>query len=170
LTIEILSESYYEAQKTMEYDPAHLNMETISRLKWLGIDETTLSALEDRQRERVRALREILEAEEWELRWIIAARSSQPNEFGDRHGTVYAPIGYSEKMTWKDKIILVIAQAKRPLLAREIVPVLKLWEPKEKHKDIDALVSVLLTKLVRDGALVRIKRKGQSGALHSLPE
>lgn len=64
----------------------------------------------------------------------------------------------------------LFAKAMRPLPAREIGPVLKLWEPQRKHEDIDQLVSVLLTKLVRDGALVRIKRKGQSGSMYALPE
>jgi hypothetical protein len=66
-------------------------------------------------------------------------------------------------MTWKDKIILVVAEAKRPLLSREIGSVLKLWEPQWKHDAINQLVSVLLTRLVRDGALMRIKRVGQLG-------
>ncbi len=154
----------------MENHPAHLNIDTVSRLKWEGINEKSMAEIEARQRERIKVLREMLEAEEQELRWIIAARSSSPTEHEQRHGTVHAPARYSDKMTWKDKIILVVAEAKRPLLAREIGPVLKLWEPKGKHDDIDQLVSVLLTKLVRDGALVRIKRKGQSGSLYVLPE
>ena len=119
---------------------------------------------------RIKALREMLEAEEQELTWIMAARPASPAKAENHHGTVHAPIGYSDKMTWKDKIILVVAESSRPLLAREIIPVLKTWEPKERHKDIDSLVSVLLSQLVRDGALVRTKRKGQSGALHGLPE
>lgn len=153
----------------MDNNPAYLNIEVISRLKWIGIDQSSLNALEDRQRARIKALRELLEAEEQELTWIMAARSSSPANAENHHGTVHAPVGYSDKMTWKDKIILTVAEAKRPLLAREIIPVLKTWEPKDKHKDIDSLVSVLLSQLVRDGALVRTKRKGQSGALHGLP-
>ena len=154
----------------MDKNPAHLSIETISRLKWIGIEETSLNALEDRQRVRIKALRELLEIEEQELTWIMAAKSSKPTEAENHHGTVHAPVGYSDKMTWKDKIILAVAEAKRPLLAREIITVLKTWEPKERHKDIECLVSVLLSQLVRDGALVRTKRKGQSGALHGLPE
>jgi len=41
---------------------------------------------------------------------------------------------------------------------------LKFLEPKGKGEDIDSLVFVLFTKLVRDGVLERIKRKWQSGA------
>ena len=119
---------------------------------------------------RIKALREMLEIEEQELTWIMAARSSSTTKAENHHGTVHAPVGYSDKMTWKDKIILAVAEAKRPLLAREIIPVLKTWEPMERHRDIDCLVSVLLSELVRDGALVRTKRKGQSGGLHDLPE
>ena len=151
----------------MDKNPAHLSIEAISRLKWIGIEETSLSALEDRQRMRIKALRELLDAEEQELTWIMAARSSSTTKAENHHGTVHAPVGYSDKMTWKDKI--AVAEAKRPLLAREIIPVLKSWEAKDRHKDIDSLVSVLLSQLVRDGALVRTKRKGQSGALHGLP-
>jgi hypothetical protein len=153
----------------MDNNPANLSIEAISRLKWVGIEETSLNALEDRQRMRIKAFRERLEIEEQELTWIMAARSSSATKAEDHHGTVHAPICYSDKMTWKDKIILAVAEAKRPLLAREIIPVLKSWEPMERHKDIDSLVSVLLSQLVRDGALVRTKRKGQSGALHGLP-
>jgi hypothetical protein len=154
----------------MENNPAHLSIEAISRLKWIGINETSLSALEERQRTRIKALRELLEAEEQELKWIMAARSAEPTEAQGHHGTVHAPLGYSESMTWKDKVVLTITEAKRPLIAREIKAVLKKWEPAERHGDIDGLVSVMLSQLVRDGALVRTKRKGQSGALHGLPE
>ncbi len=153
----------------MDKNPAHLSIEAISRLKWIGIEETSLNALEDMQRLRIKALRDLLEIEEQELTWIMAARSSSTTKAENHHGTVHAPVGYSDKMTWKDKIILAVAEAKRPLLAREVIPVLKSWEPMERHKDIDSLVSVLLSQLVRDGALVRTKRKGQSGALHGLP-
>ena len=99
----------------------------------------------------------------------MTARSAKLTKAENHLGTVHAHAGYSDKMTWKDKIILAVAEAKRPLLAREIIPVWKSWEAKERHKDIDSLVSVLLSQLVRDGALVRTKRKGQSGALHGLP-
>ncbi len=154
----------------MENHPLQLNFNAVSRLKWQGINEKSIAEMEARQRERIKALKDMLEAEEQELRWIIAASSSSHSDHENRNGTVYAPARYSDTMTWKDKIILVVAEAKRPLLAREIGPVLKLWEPQGKHEDIDQLVSVLLTKLVRDGALVRIKRKGQSGSLYALPE
>lgn len=152
----------------MDKNPAHLSIEANYRLKWIGIEETSLAALEDRQRTRIQALREILEAEEQELNWIIAARSSRPTQAANNHGTVHAPAGYSEKMTWKDKIILTVSEAKRPLLAREIKAILMKWEPSERHKDIESLVSVLVSQLVRDGALVRIKRQGQSGALYGM--
>ncbi len=153
-----------QTPREMDKNSTRLDIEAISRLKWLGIEETSLNALEDRQRIRIKALRELLEIEEQELTWIMAARSSKPTEAGNRHGTVYAPVGYSDKMTWKDKIILTVAEAKRPLLAREIKAVLMKWEPADRHKDIESLVSVLVSQLVRDGALLRIKRKGQSGA------
>ncbi len=153
----------------MDDNPAHLSIEEISRLKWIGIDATSLAALEDRQRTRIKALRDLLEAEEQELKWIMAARTSQPTEAQSHQGTVHAPVGYSDKMTWKDRIVLAVTEARKPLLAREIKAVLKKWEPAERHGDIESLVSVLLTQLVRDGALVRTKRKGQSGALHGLP-
>jgi len=66
------------------------------------------------QRERIKTLREMLEAEEQELRWIIAPLSSSPTEHEQRHGTALAPARYSDRMTWKEKIILVVAEAKRP--------------------------------------------------------
>jgi hypothetical protein len=97
----------------MDNNPAHLSIEAISRLKWIGIEETSLNELEDKQRMRIKALREMLEAEEQELTWIMAARSSSTAKAENHHGTVHAPVGYSDKKTWKDKIILAVAEAKR---------------------------------------------------------
>jgi hypothetical protein len=93
----------------------------------------SIAEIEEMQHERIKAFWEMLEAEEQELRSINAARSSSPTEHENRLGTVHAPATYSDKMAWKDKIILLVAEAKRPLLAREIGPILKLWEPKGKH-------------------------------------
>jgi hypothetical protein len=145
----------------------YLSAEEIARLKWVGINEKSLEELEARQRERIKALEKMLESERQELEWIIEARSDSSLEHEHAFGTIHAPARYSTKLTWKDKIILVISEAKRPMLAREIVPVLELWEP--MSRGLDKLVSVLLTRMVKDGALVRTKRKGQAGSLYSLP-
>ncbi len=143
----------------------------IGRMKWLGIPERQLLELEARQRKRVKALEELLEKERDELQAIIDAMSSHPMTHEFEFGSIHAPARYSTKLTWKDKIILVIAEAKRPLLAREIGPVLIQWEPHTlSYSDIDNTVSVHLSKLVKAGALIRTKRKGQGGCLYSLPE
>ncbi len=97
--------------------------------------------------------------------WIMAATSSKPTEAKYLHGPVHAPVGYSDNVAWKDKIILAVAVAKLPLLAMEVIPVLKSWEPRGRQKDFDSLVSVFVSKLVRDGPMVRTKRKWQSGTL-----
>ncbi|MBP6720745.1 MAG: hypothetical protein KA239_00290 [Bacteroidia bacterium] len=104
------------------------------------------------------------------MSWIIAARSSNRTKVGNHYGTVPVPVGYSDKMTRKDKIILAVADATRPLHVREIIPILKSWESKEWCQDIDSLMSVLLSQLVGDGALVRSKRNGKSRDLNVLPE
>jgi hypothetical protein len=148
----------------------YLGAEEIARLKWVGINEKSLEELEARQRERIKALKKMLEEEKQELEWIIAARSQYPMQHEHEFGSIHAPARYSTKLTWKDKIILVIAEAKRPVLAREIAPTLESWEPMLKGLNVPNVVSVLLTRMVRDGALVRTKRKGQAGSLYSLPE
>jgi hypothetical protein len=58
-------------------------------------------------------------------------RTIHPIRAENHHGIGHAPVGYSDRMTWKDKIILAVAEAERPLLDREIIPVPKTWEPKE---------------------------------------
>lgn len=150
---------------------AFLSDEEVSRMKWQGIPKRQLIEFEARQRERIKVLEEMLLREQEELKSIVAAISGTPLEHELQFGSVYAPPRYSPRMTWKDKIILVIKEAKRPLLAREIGPVLIQWEPTTlSYTNIDNTVSVHLSKLVRDGGLIRIKRKGQSGALYTLPE
>lgn len=139
-------------------------------MKWEGIPARQLAELEARQRERVKMLEDMLGREREELEGIIEAMSGSPLEHEVEFGSLLAPPRYSTKLTWKDKIILVVKEAKRPMLAREIGPVLIQWEPRTlTYTDIDKTVSVHLTKLVRDGGLVRIKRKGQSGSLYALP-
>ena len=149
-----------KTSKKMDKNPANQSIDAISRMKWIGIDEKSFNAIEDRQRVRIKALRDLLEAEELELTHIMAARTSPSTASEHHNGTIFAPVAYSDKMTWKDKIILVIAEAKRPMLAREIAPVLALWEPMLAYS-AEKMVSVLLTRMVKDGALVRTSRNGR---------
>jgi hypothetical protein len=150
---------------------SYLSDDEIARLKWIGINVVQLDAFEVRQRQRIQALEEQLARERQELASIIAARSGDNYRHQEEFGSQYAPPRYSTRLTWKDKIILVIKESGRPMLGREIGPVLKRWEPQGlKYTHLDNTVSVHLTKLVRDGALVRTRRKGQSGALYGLPE
>lgn len=147
-----------------------LSDDEIARLKWIGINEVQLDAFEVRQRQRIQALEEQLARERQELASIIAARTGDNYTHQREFGSQYAPPRYHTKLTWKDKIILVIKESGRPMLGREIGPVLQRWEPHGlKFTNLANTVSVHLTKLVRDGALVRISRKGQSGALYRLP-
>ena len=150
---------------------AFLTDEEISRMKWQGIPKRQLTEFEARQRERIKVLEDLLQREREELRAIMEEISGSSTQHVAEFGSASAPPRYSTRMTWKDKIILVVREAKRPLLAREIGPVLIEWEPVTlSYTDIDNTVSVHLSKLVRDGGLIRIKRKGQSGSLYALPE
>lgn len=151
-------------------DPEFLKNER-SILKWYGIGDAQLDELENRQRERIQQLENILKSERDELAKILNARAAK-TLFPERHiGNVFAPPNLSPKMTWKDKILRVVDEAEKPLLAREIGAVLEEWEPKEwDYRDVNNTISVYLTQLVRDGGLIRTKRKGQKGSLYSLPE
>lgn len=160
-------------EKKIAMKRTYLNKDEISRLKWIGIPDSQLEEFEARQRERVAALEQLLNTERTELQAIINARSVSADGQDHEHkfGSLAAPAHYSTKMTWKDKIIQVVKEAKRPMLAREIGPVLLQWEPQTlSPHTIDNAVSVHLTRLVRDGVLKRVKRNGQSGALYSLVE
>lgn len=144
----------------------------IPAMKWAGIPETQLEALETRQRHRITALEEMLAAERQELTSIIAARSgAAPVQQGAQFAVQPAPQQYSTELTWKDKILFVVKEAGKPMHGKEIGPALLRLQPYGlKYRHLDNTVSVHLTKLVRDGALVRIKVKGGYGSFYALPE
>ncbi len=106
----------------------------------------------------IKALRELLVAEEQELICLTFARSSKPTVAVNHHGTVHASVGYSDKMTWKDKIILAVAEAKRPLLAKEISPVLLQSETHTISYTKEHTFTAHLTRHLRDGVHKRLKR------------
>jgi hypothetical protein len=147
-----------------------LTEEELARIKWVGLPDSNLAEFEARQRERIGEIEALLDREKRELERIILARTDNPTEHMWLHGSLDAPAHYSNTMTWKDKIIAVIREAKRPMLAREIAPVILLWEPMNSSYDVPKIVSVNLTDLVRHGALTKTKRKGQSGSWYALPE
>ena len=143
----------------------------IARLKWRGIPDRQLLELEARQRKRIAAIEDMLQRERDELEAIIDAMSHTPLQHEVEFGSIHAPAGYSTRMTWKDKIILVLTEAKRPMLAREIGPVLLEWEPHVlQYRDVDNLVSVHISQLAKAGGVVRQKRKGRGGYLYSVAE
>ncbi len=152
----------------MKYSPP--SQEELAKIKWVGLPDINLAEFEARQRERVRELEVLLDKERMELERIILARSDNPMEHMRLHGSLEAPPYFSNTTTWKDKIIAVLRETKRPILARDIAPVILLWEPIYNGYDVPKLVSVNLTDLVRHGAVIRTKRKGQSGSLYSLPD
>lgn len=132
------------------------------------MSESQLEALETRQRQRIQALEDILAAERSELASIIVARSASSQ--GLRFTVQPAPERYSSDLGWKDKILFVVKQAGQPMHGKEIGPALKRLQPHGlNYSNLDNTVSVHLTKLVRDGSLVRIKVKGRSGSLYGLP-
>ncbi len=141
-------------------------------IKWTGISETQLEALETRQRQRIKALEDMLVTERQELASIIAARSgTAPIQQGAQFAVQPAPQHYSTELTWKDKILFVVKEAGKPIHGKEIGPALRRVQPHGlKFSNLDNTVSVHLSKLVRDGALVRTKVKGRSGSLYGLSE
>jgi hypothetical protein len=142
-----------------------------SILKWRKIDDIQLAEFELRQRERIKQLETILDAERDELKKILSARKEAETNPRRELGSIFAPPNFSPRMTWKDKIIRAVQEAEKPILAREIAAVLIGWEPEKLGRmDVDNTISVFLTQLVRAGGLIRTKRKGQKGSLYSLPE
>ena len=72
-----------------------------------------------------------------------------------------APQHYQTELAWKDKIHFVVKEAGKPIHGKEIGPALRRLQPHGlKFSNLDNTVSVHLSKLVRNGALVRIKVKG----------
>lgn len=143
----------------------------IASLKWRGIPDRQLLELEARQRKRIAALEDMLQRERDELEAIIDAMSHTPLQHEVEFGSIHAPAGYSTRMSWKDKIILVLTEAKRPMFAREIGPVLEAWEPIFLPSlQVGNAVSANLSLLVKAGAVIREKRKGRGGYLFSVAE
>ena len=152
---------------------AHVSLadQESSTKKWVGIPETQLEAVEAKQRQRIQALEDMLQLERLELASIIAARSGMASNHGAKFVAQLAPQHYSPKLTWKDKILFVVKEAEKPIHGKEIGPALLRLQPHGlKYRYMDNTVSVHLTKLVRDGALVRLKVKGGSGSFYALPE
>ena len=82
-----------------------------------------------------------------------------------------SPQHYPTELTWKDKILFVVKEAGKPIHGKEIGPALRRLQPHGlKFSELDKTVSVHLTKLVRDRALVRIKVKKRSGSLYALSD
>ncbi len=152
---------------------AHVSLadQESSSKKWIGIPETQLEAVAAKQRQRIQALEDMLQLERLELASIIAARSGTASKHGTKFVNQLAPQHYSTKLIWKDKILFVVKQAGKPMQGKEIGPALLRLQPYGlKYRHLDNTVSVHLTKLVRDGALVRIKVKGGYGSFYELPE
>jgi hypothetical protein len=142
----------------------------IPAMKWAGIPDTQLEAIEASQRQRINALEEMLASERRELATIIAARSGTASRQGTQFAIQPAPLHYSTALTWKDKILFVVKEVGKPMRSKEIGPALRRLQPHGlKFTNLDNTVSVHLSKLVRDGALVRIKVKGRLGSLYALP-
>ena len=73
--------------------------------------------------------------------------------------------------TWKERILSVIQRHGVPMLAKEIVPaLLQAFPTCAWASDAHNTVSVVLSQLVKAGALIRIPRPGVAGAAYALPE
>ena len=75
-----------------------------------------------------------------------------------------------EHMTWKDKIVHAIEVSGKPILARQIAPILLSWEPElERRYHLQSVIANYLGQLARDGGVIKTQRVGQRGAVYSLP-
>ncbi len=145
--------------------------EEILRSKWFGIPPRQLEQVESLQRQRIMALEEMLARERKELASIVAARSSNASHYKTKYGLDKAPDRYSHDLSWKDKILYVISQAGRPLLGKEIGPRLRQLQPYGLvFSNLDNTVSVHLSKLVKEGQLIRVSRRGKAGSRYAIPE
>ncbi len=145
--------------------------EEILRSKWLGIPQRQLEQVESRQRQRIMALEEMLARERQELAAIAAARSSKASHYKTKYGLDKAPDRYSHDLSWKDKILYVVNQEGRPMLGKEIGPKLRWLQPYGLNfTNIDNTVSVHLSKLVKEGQLIRVSRRGKAGSRYAIPE
>lgn len=101
---------------------------------------------------------------------ILAARSDTTSTYELKLGTLQVPQYYSAELTWKDKILFAVKEVQRPVLGKEIGPMLERLQPYGlKFTNLDNTISVHLSRLVKDGALVRVSRRGRSGSLYALP-
>jgi hypothetical protein len=74
-----------------------------------------------------------------------------------------------ERMTWKDKIVHAIEVSGKPILARQIAPILISWEPElERKSHLQSTIANYLGQLVNDGAVIKTQRIGQRGAVYSV--
>lgn len=74
-----------------------------------------------------------------------------------------------ERMTWKDKIVHAIEASDKPILARQIAPILISWEPElEGRSHLQSAIANYLGQLVNDGAVIKTQRIGQRGAVYSV--
>lgn len=94
------------------------------------------------------------------------APPQDPDEDGEAIDGVWRQVHW----TWKERILQVIQDRRSPMLAKEVVPALLAAFPKcAWASDTANTVSVVLSKMVKSGAVVRIVRPGQSGAAYGLP-
>ncbi len=148
-----------------------MSEEEISRSKWIGIPQRQLEEVESRQRQRITALEELLSHERQELAAIVAIKISNGSKYQTKYVLDKAPNRYSHDLSWKDKILYVINQAGRPLLGKEIGPRLHQLQPYGLvYTSLDNTVSVHLSKLVKEGQLIRVSRRGKSGSRYAIPE
>jgi hypothetical protein len=148
-----------------------MSEEEISRSKWMGIPQRQLEEVESRQRQRITALEEMLSRERQELAAIVAAKSSNASKYQTKYGLDKAPDRYSHDLSWKDKILYVINQEGHPMLGKEIGPRLRQLQPYGLvFSNLDNTVSVHLSKLVKEGQVIRVSRRGKAGSRYAIPE
>ncbi len=136
--------------------------------------------VEETKEERIARLRKSVEQLEGRL---AVARRILADAEGDRPGEAPAHVqdpdgdGGADGVwrqvhwTWKERILHVIQRHGVPMLAKEIVPaLLEAFPACAWASDTPNTVSVVLSQLVKGGALSRIPRPGVAGAAYALTE
>ena len=70
-----------------------------------------------------------------------------------------------------EKILYMMKQEGRPMFGKEVGPRLLRLQPHGlNYTNLDNIVSIHLSKLDKEGWLVRVSRRGRSGSLYALAE
>jgi len=159
--------------RTSDSDPDHRDRRIESLKEELRLAEADRERLEkDLLRAQVRG--DLLEKRLEQVSAALASSQAEVATLQQRNKELENPKGvvHYEAASWRSKVILCLRKWKRPLRLREIVSELQMMETLCDSNAVPqhSLVSVVLAKAVKEGALHIEKRRGTRGAYYALPE